>query len=67
MAASRKLYREMAESARQALSYSENPEAGAQIVRAFASDLKRDNPHFRYDRFYEAAGLDDNGYPKESE
>lgn len=65
MAASRKLYREIAESIKQALNYSENREAGAQIARAVASDLKRDNYNFRYDTFYAAAGLDENGYPVE--
>lgn len=63
--ASRKLYREIAESIRTNMIGMAPMQAkgAAYIARAVASDLKRDNHSFRYDRFYEAAGLDYNGYP----
>lgn len=65
MAASRKLYREIAESIRTNMigMTPKQAEGAAYIARAVASDLKRDNYNFRYDTFYTAAGLDVNGRP----
>lgn len=65
MAASRKLYREIAESIRTNMIGMTPMQAkgAAYIARAVASDLKRDNYNFRYDTFYAAAGLDENGQP----
>lgn len=65
MATSRKLYREMAESIRtNMIGLTPKQAEGAAIVaRAIAADLKRDNYGFRYDTFFEAAGLDYCGLP----
>ena len=63
--ASRKLYREIAESIRTNLIglTPKQTEGAALIARAVASDLKRDNYNFNYGTFYEAAGLDEWGKP----
>lgn len=65
MAASRKLYREIADSIRMNLQglTPKQAEGAAMIARAVAADLKRDNYNFRYDTFFEAAGLDYLGLP----
>jgi hypothetical protein len=65
MAASRKLYREIADSIRMNLVglTPKQTEGAAIIARAVASDLKRDNYNFNYGTFYEAAGLDSFGHP----
>lgn len=65
MSASRKLYREIAESIRTNMvgMTPKQAEGAAMIARAVASDLKRDNYNFRYDTFFEAAGLDYMGLP----
>ena len=65
MAASRKLYREMAESIRTNMigMTPKQAEGAAYIARAIARDLKADNYSFNYQTFYEAAGLDEWGAP----
>lgn len=65
MAASRKMYREIAESIRMNLAglTPKQTEGAAIIVRAIANDFKCDNRVFRYDTFFTAAGLDEFGYP----
>lgn len=35
----------------------------AWLARQIADDLKRDNRAFRYDKFFEACGLDEHGEP----
>ena len=67
MSATRKLYREIATS----ISYQVKAAGDekdilhtiAAVTRAVADDLKRDNSAFLYHRFFEAAGLDEFGYP----
>lgn len=60
MSATRKLYTELAKSIQATLIHAD-PHAVALVTRAIAIDLKRDNAAFRYDRFFEACGLDAHG------
>lgn len=58
MPASRTLYRNLAHTIRQEVT---TGTMQASAVRALADDLKRDNSSFRYDRFFQACGLDEYG------
>lgn len=64
MAASRKLYRMIAENVKQDLEGNNGQrQAGIALVvrESIAPALKADNPNFRYDYFFEACGLDEFG------
>ena len=64
MAASRKTYRVVAERLEFVLrnAASDEKDGIAKAVRAVADGLKFDNPAFRFDKFFEAVGLDMHGY-----
>lgn len=72
MAMSRKNYRATAEIIKMVVNSAEfMPESGpavlmtaSSIARALADEFKRDNSAFRYDTFFEAAGLDPFGHAK---
>jgi hypothetical protein len=65
MAATRKLYCELAEEFSLALSRDDTcSDTVAHCVRKTADVLKRDASKFRYDYFFEACGLDSFGYVK---
>lgn len=66
MAASRKTYIRLADRLRGDLlaSSTDEKDAVARAVRSVADALKEDNRAFRYDRFFEACGLDSFGYVK---
>jgi len=64
----RKNYRSVAEGIKHVLDSDENPifkRAVAATTRSLAEEFKRDNSNFRYDKFYEACGLDSFGEVKE--
>lgn len=64
MATSRKDYRAAAEAFKVASAFErrEARDALAHAARLLADHFKRDNPAFRYDRFFEACGLDAFGH-----
>jgi len=64
MAASRKTYRLIAERLSAVLEHAGSGEKDgiAKATRAVADGLKFDNPAFRFDKFFEAVGLDSHGY-----
>lgn len=65
MAATRKLYCDLADRLRQLLDQDDIcKDTVAATARTIATGLKIDNPQFRYDTFYEACGLDYFGYVK---
>lgn len=70
MAMSRKHYREFAATIRTEVEFAKTLtpvrrefviKAAENIANGLADTLKRDNSAFRYDTFFEAAGLDANG------
>lgn len=61
MAASRKLYREVASRLKITLKYAYSKAAVAEAIRDVAGAFKADNSNFRYDYFYAACGLDSFG------
>ncbi len=65
MTATRKLYNEVADTIKFRVGMAEGDELKtvASLVRDLANDFKRDNRAFRFDRFFEACGLDSVGYP----
>lgn len=64
MAASRKTYIRLADRLRGDLlaARADERDAVARVVRSVADALKEDNRAFRYDKFFEAVGLDKFGY-----
>ena len=64
MAASRKTYRLLAEQLASNLqrAVGGDKDVVAKVVRDLGFALKVDNPAFRYDKFFEAVGLDMHGY-----
>ena len=60
--ATQRLYADVADEFRRLLDgRSVDHESVALAARKVAGAFKRDNPHFRYDRFYDVAGLDEYG------
>lgn len=60
---SRRLYQNMAHSVKIALDRSDTcSDSVALVARSIAEDLKMNDQKFRYDKFFEACGLDNFGY-----
>ena len=67
MATNRRIYEAVAKTVNREMRFSDwddsDRRAMAAIVRGIASDFKDDNIRFKKDKFYEACGLTDQGYP----
>lgn len=65
--ATARMYRDVADSIERMVAHAErqaDKEVIAHVTRELADCLKRDNRAFRYDKFFEACGLNEFGFPK---